>query len=194
MPNGELARLAAQVNAGLALATLPFIIYEAFSKSAPISNLKSNLEVRRGQLLHLVATQIEQTLQPFWPRTTSVILVEPEYKVETTSVFSDTALDAVKDCLVRAESLLSRAERAKKLAGLILRLDRLTYWLVYIAAMESVACLFIWFFTSAMSDLVARIEVVSPVSTTLAALLAAGIRQMYHHKAQKEIADDLPNS
>lgn len=194
MPNTELARLVAQVNAGLALATWPFVIYEVFSKSAPISNLKSNLDVRRGRLLHLVATQIEQALRPFWPRTTSRILLDPEFRVEIPPVFSDAALDAVRDSLARSESLLARAAQARRLTGVILRLDRVTYWLVYLTAVESMAFLFIWFFANSLSDFVARSAVVTPVSTAAAALLAAGIRQTYHHKAQREIADDLADS
>jgi hypothetical protein len=141
-----------------------------------------------------VTTQIEQALQPFWPKTTSIIFVEPEYEIETSSVFSDAALDAVRDCLVRAESLLSRAALARKLPGRILCLDRVTYWLVYATAVQSVVCLFIWFFDPSMPDLFARSAVIIPVSTAAMALLAAGIRQGYHHRAQKEIADDLTSS
>lgn len=194
MSNAELVKLVSQVNASLALVTWPFVIYDVFSKSAPVNDLRSNLAIRRGQLLNLVTERIETALQPFWPKTTSVIIVEPDYRIETTSVFSDAAADAVRECLSRAESLLSRAARARSLAAFILLLDRVTYWLVYITGLQSLICLLVWFFASSMSDLAARMAVVSPLATASASLIAAGIRQIYHHKAQREIADELANS
>jgi hypothetical protein len=196
MSHAELIKLVATVNSGLALLTWPFVIYEVFSKSVPINTLKSNLDVRRGQLLLLVTLRIEQVLQPFWPKTTSRILVEPEYRIETPVIFSESARDAVKECLERAESLLSRAARVRTICRHILLLDQITYWLVYGVAAESALCLILWFFAGAMSDQVGLLAIGGPVFTALLAFLSAGGRQTYHYKAQREIAreDEIKNS
>jgi len=186
----EIIKLVADVNAGLAVLTWPFVIYEVFSKSAPVSTLKSNLDFRRDQLLLLVTLRIEQALQPFWPKTTSLIVVEPEYRIETPSVFSDAAKDAVKECLDRAESLLSRAAHVRRLARRVLLMDQITYWLVYATAAESFLFLVLWFFVGGMSYLVAIIAIGSPVLTALLAFVAAGARQIFHYEAQREIAGE----
>jgi hypothetical protein len=189
--NAELVKLVMQVNAGLALATWPFAIYEVFSKGAPVSTLKLNLDIRRGQLLKLVTDQIEQEILPFWPKP-SVIHVESDYRI---AGFSNDLKSAVTTCLERSERILSRAARAKTLASVILRLDDITYWLVYATAAQSLLCLLAWFFwASSMSDLIARIAIVSPVATASLALVSAGIRQVYHRRAQREIVDELTNS
>jgi hypothetical protein len=187
--NADLVKLVVQANAGLALATWPFVIYEVFSKSAPVSTLKLNLDVKRGQLLKRVTDDIERELQPFWPKQTSVILVDPNYRLESAAVFSDAAASAVTKCLERSESLVLHAARVGSLASTILRLDRIVYWLVFTTAVASLVCLLGWFVANGMPDILARLAIFTPAATASSALVSAGIRQAYHHKAQKEMID-----
>jgi len=191
----ELLKLVPSVNSGLALLSWPFVIYEVFSKSAPIANLKSNLDVRRGQLLNVVTLRIERGLQPFWPKTVSRIFVEPEYRIESPAVFSEPARDAVKECLERSEELLLRAALVRRLTTRILMLDQLTYWSVYCVAAESLVALVLWFFIRNMSDSLNAVIIEIPILTALITFILAGVRQVHHHKAQREIArEEIENS
>jgi hypothetical protein len=99
MTHDRLLEFVWQVDVALAMSCGAYVLYEAVSKSASSADLKSKLDLKRNQLLSSTIIEIEDSLRPYWPIKASRILVEPEFKEEITTAFSDDAKDALRDCL-----------------------------------------------------------------------------------------------
>src|SRR5580704_15348603 len=99
MTHERLLELVWQVDVALAMSCGAFVLYEAVSKSASSTDLKSKLDLKRSQLLSSTILEIEETLRPYWSARASRIILEPEFKEEPSNVLSDDAKDALRDCL-----------------------------------------------------------------------------------------------
>ena len=179
--------LVAKVNGALALITWPFALYEVFAKNAKIPELKEKLQLRRDQLLAAVALELADELRPYWPKTSSRIIVEPNYESGQPSELSDDAIDSMKGCLESNEGLLRKAATLRRLAPRLFRLDGLCYWLIFSTAAESVAALGVWFFDDSVSDRFGMALLVVPILTAAIALVCAGVRQGFIYFAHKII-------
>src|SRR5213083_571518 len=131
MTHEPLVVLVAQVNGALTMVSWPFIIYEALGKSASTPDLKAKLDLRRGQILSSIVFEIEETLRPYWPRSASRIIVEPEYNEEPATVLSEGAKDAIRACVAENEEPSMRAAKMRGLAGKVLTWDRVCYWFTF---------------------------------------------------------------
>jgi hypothetical protein len=115
MTHERLLELVWQVDVALAASCGAFILYEAVSKSASLTDLKSKLDLKRSQLLSSTILEIEEVLRRNWPARASGIIVEPEFKEETPAVLSDDAKDALQNCLEESECL-RKAVRTRGMA------------------------------------------------------------------------------
>ena len=187
MTHEPLVSLVAQSNGVLMTLSWPFIMYEALGKAASTLDLKAKLDLCRGQILSSIVFEIEETLQPYWPRVASRIILEPEYHEETSTALSDGAKDAIRACLVENEHLSVRAARIRGLAAKVLSWDRVCYWFTVCTAMLALCGLVLWFFYTGMSDSTAKFAIGIPLSPAVLALLAAATRQIYVHRANDAI-------
>jgi hypothetical protein len=190
MTHERLLELVGQVNGALTGVSWPFIIYEALSKSSAAPDLKTKLDLRRGQILSSIVLEIEETLRPFWPRSASRIIVEPEYNEEASRVLSDGAMDALRGCLVENESLSVQASKIRTLAGKVLRWDSVCYWLTFSTAVLALAGLAVWFLYDGMTDRIAKLAIVIPALPAILALAAAATRQVYMQEASNAIVKE----
>lgn len=176
--------LVATVNGALALVSLPFVLYEVFTKHPAITQMKEKLDQRRSQLLRLVVSDLAEKLRPYLPETTGRIVVEPIYREDRPPNLSEDAMDEMQACLESNEKALSAAIKLRGFASRVLRLDRIGYWLIFATAVESIGALITWFLYRSMSDRIAICLLATPILTASVALICAGIRQSLIHVAQ----------
>jgi hypothetical protein len=189
MTHDRLLELVWQVDVALAVSSGAFILYEAFAKSAPTLDLKSKLDLRRDQLLSSTIAEIEETLRPYWPQSASRIILEPEFKQETATVFSDDAKDALRDCLGESDDL-RQAGKMRGLAMKVLRWDRICYWCTFSTVVLAIIGLGTRFFYDGMSDHIAECAFIIPASPAVLALLASAKRQVHVHRANDAIVKE----
>lgn len=189
-----LLKLAVQANAAIALVSWPFALFEALSKKAGNAELKSKLDFKRDQLISELALRIEETLIPYLPRAASRIVLEPGFEVEPPSALSNTARDALTNCLKGNEPLCLRVLSLRAISRRIFIFDRVCYWLIFITALTSLCGLGCWFFMTDMSDALAKATIIMPASVVCIALVTSGVRQHFIQKAEREIIDDSTNS
>lgn len=187
MTHDRLLQLVSQVDGALAVASWPFILWDKIGKSAPAPDLKTKLDLRRDQIFSSIVLAIETTLRPYWPRTASRIILEPEYKEEAAMVLSDDARDALADCIAEHEGLTMRAGIMRGLAHKVSRWDQVCYWCIFITAILALVGLVMWYFYETMGDKTARAAIAVPLAFATLALLAAGIRQIYIHRVNNAI-------
>ncbi len=120
MTHDRLLELVWLVDVALAMSCGAFVLYEAVSKAASSTDLKSRLDDKRRGLLRSTILEIEETLRPYWSARASRIFLEPEYKEETPTVFSDDAKDALRDCLDESDCL----RKAIKIRGMAMKVSR----------------------------------------------------------------------
>ncbi len=190
MTHEHLLELVKQVNGSLTLGSWPYVIYQALGKSASVPELKAKLDLRRDQLLGAVILEIEEAMRPFWPRSASRIIVEPEYNEMPATVLSDSAKDAIRACLTKNEALSMRAAKIKGLAGKVLTCDSVLYFLAFCTGLLALGGLILLFSYDAMSDRTAKLAIVIPVSPAVLALIAAATGQVYRHRANNAIIEE----
>ena len=66
MTHERLLELVWQVDVALATSCAGFVLYEAVSKSASSTDLKSKLDLKRSELLRSTILEIEEALRPYW--------------------------------------------------------------------------------------------------------------------------------
>ena len=189
MTHERLLELVWQVDVALAMSCGAYVLYEAVSKSASSTDLKSKLDLKRNQLLSTTIIEIEDALRPYWPIKASRILVEPEFEEETTTAFSDDAKDALRDCLDDSDCL-RRALRIRGMAMRVSRWDRICYWCLASTAILAIVGLLVRFFYDGMSDRIAEYAIFIPASPAALGILSAVRRQVYVHKANDAIVQE----
>jgi len=116
--------------------------------------------------------------------------LEPEFRQEATTVLSDDAKDALRDCLAQNEGLAMRAADIRGLARKVLHWDRSCYWLTFSTALVSLAGLATWFFYEGMPDGLARLAIIAPISLAFCALMTAAGRQIHMHRANDALTKE----
>src|ERR1035437_6394848 len=120
MTHERLLELVWQVDVVLATSCAGFVLYEAVSKSASSTDLKSKLDLKRNELLRSAILEIEEALRPYWSWRASRIIIDPEFKEETPTVFSDDAKDALTNCLDESDCL----RKVVKIRGMAMKVSR----------------------------------------------------------------------
>jgi hypothetical protein len=189
MTHERLLELVWQVDVVLATSSGAFILYEAFAKSASTPDLKSKLDLCRDGLLSAVIVEVEDTLRPYWPQSASRIIIEPEFKQEASTVFSDDARDALRDCLAKSDDL-HHAVKIRGLAMKVSRWDRICYWCIASVAILAIIGLVVWFFYDGMSDRVAECAIAIPAFPVVLGILSALQRQVHVHRANDAIVKE----
>jgi hypothetical protein len=189
MTHDRLLELVYQVDVVLATSCVGFILYEAVSKAASSTDLKAKLDLKRSQLLSSAILEIEETLRPYWSARASRIILEPEFKEETSNVLSDDAKDALTNCLDKSDCL-RRAVKIRGLATKVSRWDRICYWCLAATAVLAIGGLLLRFFYDGMSDRVAESAIFIPASPVAFGILSALRRQVHVHRANDAIVQE----
>jgi hypothetical protein len=189
MTHERLLELVWQVNLALVVSSGAFVLYEAVGKAASTAELKSKLDLRRDQLLSSVILEIEEALRPYWPAKASRIILEPEFREESPTAFSDDARDALRNCLAGSECL-RQVSKMRGLAMGVLRWDRICYWCIVTTALLAIIGLVTWFFYDTMSDRAAQYSIITPVSPAILGILSAARRQVHVHRANNAIVKE----
>jgi hypothetical protein len=195
MTHEHLLELVEQVNGALALVSWPFIIYEALGKSASMPDLKTKLDLRRDEILSTIILDIEEAMRPFWPVPRERRLVSKDGTEESTvwdwpTVLSDDARDAVRNCMAKNERLSVQAAKIRGLAGRVSAWDKVTFRCILCAAVLALCGLATWFFYDGMTERVATVAIIVPLSPAILALAAAATRQTYMQKANDAIIEE----
>jgi hypothetical protein len=189
MTHERLLELVWQVDVLLATSCAGFVLYEAVSKAASSTDLKSKLDLKRSQLLSASILEIEETLRPYWSARASRIILEPEFKEETSNVLSDDAKDALRDCLDESDCL-RKAVKIRGMAMKVSRWDRICYWCLAATAVLAIGGLLLRFFYDGMSDRVAESAIFIPSSPAVFGILSALRRQVHVHRANDAIVQE----
>ena len=189
MTHERLLELVWQVDIALAMSCGAFVLYEAVSKSASSTELKSKLDLKRSQLLSSAILAIEETLRPYWSARASRIIIEPEFREETPTVLSDDAKNALTNCLDESDCL-RKAVKMRGMAMKVSRWDRICYWLLATTAILAIIGLAVRFFYEGMSDRVAESAIFIPASPAVVGVLAALRRQIHVHRAHDAIVQE----
>jgi hypothetical protein len=189
MTHELLLELVWQVDVALAMSCGAFVLYEAVSKSASSTDLKLKLDLKRSQLLSSTILEIEEALRPYWSARASRIILEPEFKEETPTVFSDDAKDALRDCLDESDCL-RKAIKIRGMAMRVSRWDRICYWCLATTAILAIIGLAVRFFYDGMSDRVAESAILIPASPAVLGILSAVRRQVHVHRANDAIVQE----
>jgi hypothetical protein len=189
LDHAAIVALVPKVNGTIAAVSVPFALYEALSKKADTADLKERIELRADQLYALTVTYLEETLMPFWPRTISRIIIEPQVQIETTAALSEDARNALTDCLRKHGLEFTKANKLRLFPKKIHRFNRILYWLIFLTASLSLLLLVFWFLSSDMSDRAAKTAILGPGVLLLASLGVAGARQSYIQVAESGIIE-----
>lgn len=189
MTHERLLELVWYVDVFLATSCAGFVLYEAVSKFSSSTELKSKLDLKRGQLLSSAILEIEEVLRPYWPAGASRIIIEPEFKEETPTVLSDDAKDALTNCLDESDCL-RQAVKIRGMAMKISRWDRICYWCLATTAILAAVGLTVRFFYDGMSDRIAESAIFVPASPFVFAILSAVRRQVHVHRANDAIVQE----
>jgi len=189
MTHERLLELVWLVDVALAMSCGAFVLYEAASKAASSTDLKSKLDLKRSQLLSSSVLEIEETLRPYWSGRASRIILEPEFKEETSTVLSDDAKDALRDCLDESDCL-RKAVKIRGMAMKVSRWDRICYWCLAATAILAIAGLCVRFFYDGMSDRIAEFDIFIPASPLALGILSALRRQVHVHRANDAIVQE----
>jgi hypothetical protein len=184
-----LLELVWQVDIALAMSCGAFVLYEAVSKAASSTDLKSKLHLKRSQLLSSTILEIEEALRPYWSARASRIIIEPEFKEETSNVLSDDAKDALTNCLDDSDCL-RKAVRMRGMAMKVSRWDRICYYCLATTAIFAIIGLAVRFFYDGMSDHVAESAIFIPASPAVLGILSAVKRQVHVHRANDAIVQE----
>ncbi len=185
-----LVKLVAQVNGILALISWPFVLYEVFTKHPAVAQLKEKIEQRRNELLGFVILDLVESLKPYLPQRTSIIVVEPAYGETQSENLSDAAIGEMKACLESNEKSLNKANRLRGMVPKILTLDRWVYRLIFCICLESLAALITWVFSQDMSTGIAIILLGVPTISAILTLMCAGARQRLIYSVQELLVDE----
>jgi hypothetical protein len=175
------------VNGAVALVSWPFALYEVFAKSPQIPELRDRVELLRTRLLGSVALDLADKLMPFWPRSSSRIILQPNYEADQPPSLSDEAIDEMKACLESQEVVLGRAISLRRMCPRMLRLNHLCYWLIFATAAEAMVALVVWFFDRSMPRGLAFALLAVPILSAGFALVTAALRQSVIHAIQRAI-------
>jgi len=178
-----LLSLVCKVNGTLALISIPFALYEASVKNSGVLDLKEKIALRRSQLLGTVVLDLVDKLIPYWPKTSSRIILDPNYEDDQPPSFSNDAIGEMKSCLDSHETTLNQAIRLRRICERVLAFDGYCYVLIFVVALESIAGLVLWLFWSSMTDRAAFALIALPVFTVVIALAFAAVRQRHIHNA-----------
>jgi hypothetical protein len=178
-----LVSLVPKVNAALALASWPYVLYEGFTKHPHISDQCEKLALRRSQILGEVAFDIAERISPFLPRTTSRIIVEAA-EDDASPRLSDDAIGEIKTCLESHERSVFTAVGIPGLTTRMLRTDTIRYWFIFATALESLAALIAWFVDPTMPAWSAKALIGVPIFTILVGLVCAGVLRTFTHTAR----------
>lgn len=189
MTHERLLELVWQVDIALAMSCGAFVLYEAVSKSASSTELKSKLDLKRSQLLSSTILEIEETLRPYWSARASRIIIEPEFREETPNVLSDDAKNSLTTCLDDSDCL-RKAVKMRGMAMKVSRWDRICYWLLAATAILAIIGLAVRFFYDGMSDRVAEAAILVPASPAVLGVLSALRRQIHVHRAHDAIVQE----
>ena len=189
MTHERLLELVWQVDVPLAMSCGAFVLYEAVSKSASSMDLKSKLDLKRDQLLSSTIREIEEALRPYWSARASRIILEPKFKEETLTVFSDDAKGALQNCLDESHCL-RKAVKIRGMAMRVSRWDRICYWCLATTAILAIIGLAVRFFYDGMSDQVAESAIFIPASPVVLGILSAMKRQVHLHRANDAIVQE----
>jgi hypothetical protein len=189
MTHERLLELVWQVDVLLATSCGAFVLYEAVSKSASSTELKSKLDLKRSQLLSSTILEIEETLRPYWSARASRIIIEPEFREETPNVLSDDAKNALTTCLDDSDCL-RKAVKMRGMAMKVSRWDRICYWLLAATAILAIIGLAVRFFYDGMPDRVAEAAIFFPASPAVLGVLSALRRQIHVHRAHDAIVQE----
>lgn len=189
MTHERLLELVWQSDVALAMSCGAFVLYEAASKSASVTDLKGKLDLKRSQLLSSTIVEIEEALRPYWPAKASRIILEPEFKEETPTVLSEDAKDALTDCLDESECL-RKAIKIRGMAMKVSRWDRICYWFLATTAILAMIGLIVRFFYEGMSDRIAEYAIFIPASPAVLGILSAAKRQVHLHRANDAIVQE----
>jgi hypothetical protein len=189
MTHERLLELVWQVDVVLATSCAGFVLYEAVSKSASSTDLKSKLDLKRNELLRSAILEIEEALRPYWSWRASRIIIDPEFKEETPTVFSDDAKDALTNCLDESDCL-RKVVKIRGMAMKVSRWDRICYWCLATTAILAIGGLLLRFFYDGMSDRVAESAIFIPASPAVFGILSALRRQVHVHRANDAIVEE----
>jgi hypothetical protein len=189
MTHERLLELVWQVDVALAASCGAFVLYEAVSKSASLTDLKSKLDLKRSQLLNSTILEIEEVLRRYRAARASGIILEPEFKEETPAVLSDDAKDALQNCLEESECL-RKAVRTRGMAMKVSRWDTICFWCLATTAILAIIGLAVRFFYDGMSDRVAESAIFIPASPAVLGILSAVKRQVHVHRANDAIVQE----
>jgi len=189
MTHERLLELVWQVDVVLATSCAGFVLYEAVSKSASSTDLKSKLDLKRNELLRSAILEIEEALRPYWSWRASRIIIDPEFKEETPTVFSDDAKDALTHCLDESDCL-RKVVKIRGMAMKVSRWDRICYWCLATTAILAIGGLLLRFFYDGMSDRVAESAIFIPASPAVFGILSALRRQVHVHRANDAIVEE----
>jgi hypothetical protein len=189
MTHERLLELVWQVDVALAMSCGGFVLWEAVSKSASSTDLKSKLDLKRSQLLSSTILEIEEVLRPYWSARASRIIIDPEFKEESPTVFSDDAKDALTNCLDESDCL-RKAVKIRGMAMKVSRWDRICYWCLASTAILAIAGLLLRFLYEGMSDHVAEFAIFIPSSPAVLGILSAVKRQVHVHRANDAIVQE----
>jgi hypothetical protein len=168
----------------------PFALYEALTKRAGVAELKVKLDLKADQLVAVIVTEIEEVLLPHWPRSVTVIFIEPSMSTYTNPALSEAARDALTSCVAKSMIQHQRLATVKKLAHRILRFDRVLYWLIFVTAAVSLGDLLIWAFKNGSSDFLLLCEILGPAGLIASSLVVAGVRQSFLQFAERQIIEE----
>jgi hypothetical protein len=189
LDHATLLALVPKVNGAIALLSCPFALYEALSKKADVADLKVRIDLCADRLLALTVSTIEEALMPFWPRSVTRIIIEPQVQIELTAALSEAARDALTNCLRKNGSDYINAIKLRQLPKKIHRFDRSLYWTIFATAFFSLIALANWCVSSDMSDLEAKIAIFGPGMLLVLSLGIAGARQSYIQHAEGRIIE-----
>lgn len=180
-----LVGLVPKVNAALALASWPYVLYEGFTKHPHISDQCERLALRRSQILGEVSFDIAERIGPFLPRTTTRIIIEATAEDDVSPRLSDDAIGEIKTCLESHERAISIAVGIPGLTSRMLRTDTMRFCFIFAAGLESVAALIVWGLIPAISGWLARVLIGLPIFTILVGFVCAGILRIFTHTARR---------
>jgi hypothetical protein len=184
-----LLALVPKVDGPIALISCPFALYEALNKKANVAELKVRIDLCADKLLSLTVSAIEETLMPFWPRSVTRIIIEPNVQFESTAALSEVARDALTNCLRKNSDDYLKSVRLRQISRKIHGFDRTLYWTIFITAAFSLLALATWFLSSDLTSVAAKVAIVGPGAILFLSLGIAGARQSYIHQAESRIIE-----
>ena len=194
MPLVEIAR---NLNAGLAVFSWPFVVFDSLSKRVDVTALKDKLDLRDAQLMALVIAEAEAAILPFlWtspPLHTLDIGAEDgiaeNEEDEGPVALGDNAKDALARLLRKSEVRLNLMYTMRCLPQRILRLNGYIYRGILCLALLSTTGATLEFLWPQMPNGIAIGTLIVTLIPAAIAVVLGVIRQMRLQNAEQSIID-----